>query len=239
MKCQIIRYFLAFASLCFSKKHIYTVDELHNCIHRLTIVFTFVLEIFVNDDDLDQTLSELPDAVDVHVGQTSQAVPRLSDTTIYGQTSEPNPGTGDAALLSSAEIEEKLEISIHRTNLKKELISVFEHEDIMTKFVVVKMINEYGNEEKGEGQGVIRDALSLFWQDAYVSLMLGEDERVRCIRHDMSRNHWQAVARIFLKGFLQERYFPIQISQVFVTSLVFGEDFISREMYLKSFKRYV
>ena len=99
LKCQIIRYFLAFASLCFSKKHIYTVDELRNCIHRLTIVFTivftFVLEIFVNDDDLDQTLSELPDAVDVHVGQTSQAVPRLSDTTIYGQTSEPNPGTGE------------------------------------------------------------------------------------------------------------------------------------------------
>ena len=144
--------------------------------------------------------------MDVHVGQTSQAVPRLSDTTIYGQTSEPNPGTGDAALLSSAEIEEKLGISIHRTNLKKELISVFEHEDIMTKFVVVKMINEYGNEEKGEGQGVIHDALSLFWQDAYVSLMLGEDERVPCIRHDMSRNHWQAVARIFLKRFLQERY---------------------------------
>ena len=96
MKCQIIRYFLAFASLCFSKKHIYTVDELHNCLHRLTIVFTFVLEIFVNDDDLDQTLSELPDVVDVHV-------------------------------------------------------------------VVVKMINEYGNEEKGEGQGVICDALSLFF----------------------------------------------------------------------------
>ena len=101
----------------------------------------------------------------------------------------------------------------------------------MTKFVVVKMINEYGNEEKGEGQGVIRDALSLFWQDAYVSLMLGEDERVPCIWHDMSRNHWQAVARIFLKGFLQERYFPIQISQVFVISLVFGEDFIWRDVF--------
>ena len=36
-------------------------------------------------------------------------------------------------------------------------------------------------------------SLSFFWQDAYVSLMLGEDERVPYIRHDMSRNHWQAV----------------------------------------------
>ena len=51
------------------------------------------------------------------------------------------------------------------------------------------MINDHGKEEKGEGIGVVRDALSLFWQDAYVSLMLGEHERVRCIRHDMGRNH--------------------------------------------------
>jgi hypothetical protein len=109
----------------------------------------------------------------------------------------------------------------------------------MTKFLVVKMINKHGNEEKGEGSGVIRDALSLFWQDANLSLMLGEDERVPCIRHDMSRNHWQAVARILLKGFIQERYFPIQISQVFIVSLVFGVDVISRKMYLESFKRHV
>ena len=98
----------------------------------------------------------------------------------------------------------------------------------MSKFVVIKMINEHANEEKGEGKGVICIALSLFWQDAYVNLMLGEDKRRRCIRYDMRRNHWSAVTRIFLEGI-----FLIQISQVFVPLLVFGEDFISREVYLK------
>ena len=66
--------------------------------------------------------------------------------------------------------------------------------------------------------------------------MLGKEERVPCIRHDMCKHHWQAVARIFLKGFLQANYFPIQILQV---SLTFGEDAITNDMYLQSFKWYV
>ena len=200
---------------------------------------SIVLDVFVNDDDLDPTLLELPDVSDIPVDQTLPASQSLPDSTEDEQTFEPNRGRVDPALLLSAEIQDRKEISLHRTNLRKELMSVFEHEDIMSKFLVVKMINEHGNEEKGEGIGVVRDALSLFWQDAYISLMLGEDERVPCIRHDMNRNHWQACARIFLKGFVQEKYFPIQIPQVFIVSLVFGEDSISREMYLDSFKRYV
>jgi hypothetical protein len=196
----------------------------------LGFFFTIILEVFVVDDDMDQTWLGLPDVADIEVGQTLQAFEGLPDATISEQTSETNPDTVGAASLLSTETQERMKISLHRANLKKELMSVFEHEDIMTKFVVVKMINEHGNEEKGKGSGAIRDALSLFWQDAYLSLMLGEDERVPCIRHDMSRNHWQAVARIVLKGFVQESYFPIQISQVFIVSLVFGEDVISREM---------
>ena len=75
-----------------------------------------------------------------------------------------------------------------------------------------------GVEEKGEGVGVARDAFSLFWRDVYNSYMLGEDERVPSIRHDVSREKWQATAnaRILLKGYTQERYFPIKISSLFV-----------------------
>lgn len=137
------------------------------------------------------------------------------------------------------DLQEEISIHLHRVNLKKELITLFEDSDIVNKFLKIKMINDHGYDEKGEGCGVVRDAFSLFWQDSYVSLMLGEEERVPCIRHDMGKQHWQAVARIFLKGFLQAGYFPIQISQVFLTSLMFGEDAITNDMYLQSFKRYV
>ena len=81
----------------------------------------------------------------------------------------------------STKVQERMQIFFHRVNLKTELVSVFEHEDIMTKFLVVKMINKHGNEEKCEGSGVICDALPLFWQEAYISLMLGKDKRVPCI----------------------------------------------------------
>ncbi len=137
------------------------------------------------------------------------------------------------------DLQDKINIRLHRANLKKELITLFEDKDIVNKFLEVKMINEHGNDEKGEGCGVVRDAFSLFWNDAYLSLMLGEEERVPCIRHDMGKQQWQAVARIFLKGFFQTGYFPIQISQVFLISLMFGEDAITNDMYLESFKRYV
>ncbi len=73
------------------------------------------------------------------------------------------------------------------------------------------MINDHGNVEKWEDDGVLRDAISLFWRESYISMMLGEGERGLCIRHDMRRSHLEAVARILLYGFIQEGYFPIQL----------------------------
>ena len=106
--------------------------------------FTIILDVFDDDNDLDQTLLELPDMSDTAVGQALQVSRGLLDSTESGQTSESNPGAGDPVLLLSGEIQERMEISLHRTILRKELMSIFEHKDIMTKFVVVKMINEHG-----------------------------------------------------------------------------------------------
>jgi hypothetical protein len=58
------------------------------------------------------------------MSQTLQAFEGLPDATISEQTSETNPGTGDAASLLSTETQERMEISLHRANLKKELMSV-------------------------------------------------------------------------------------------------------------------
>ena len=69
--------------------------------------------------------------------------------------------------------------------------------------------------------------------------MLGEDERVPIIRHDGSKAMWQALARVLLKGYFQERYFPIQISPVFLNCCLFGEEFVTPEMYFDSFMRYI
>ena len=119
------------------------------------------------------------------------------------------------------------------------MVNTFLDSSIMSKKLDVKMIDGRGLEESGEGGGVVRDAFSLFWSDAYNSLMLGEDERVPSVRHDMNREKWEAVSRVLVKGYTQEHYLPIQISQVFLCSCLFGEDSISQKEYLESFQKYV
>jgi hypothetical protein len=128
---------------------------------------------------------------------------------------------------------------IHRTQVKHDFSHYFTDSNILNKYISVQMIDPRGIVEKGEGSVVVRDAISLFWKDVYNSYMLGEDERVPIIRHDVSKTMWRALARVLLKGYFQERYFPIQISPVFLSCCLFGEESVTREMYLDSFMKYV
>ena len=128
---------------------------------------------------------------------------------------------------------------IHRTQVKHDLLHYFGDNNIFKKCISVKMIDPRGIEEKGQGIEIVRDAISLFWKDFYNSYMLGEDERVPIIRHDVSKPMWQAIARVMLKGYFQERYFPIQISPVFLSCCLFGEESVTPEMYFNSFMNYI
>lgn len=128
---------------------------------------------------------------------------------------------------------------LHRSTVKVDMLKYFISDTILSKVLDVKMIDCRGIEERGEGVGVVRDAFSLFWNDVYNCLMLGEDERVPSIRHDMRREKWEALGRVFLKGYTQERYFPIKISQVFMCCCLFGEDSVNEDIYLESFLKYV
>ena len=127
---------------------------------------------------------------------------------------------------------------IHRTQVKHDLLHYFGDNNILKKCISVKMIDPRGIEEKGQGIGIVRDAISLFWKDVYNSYMLGEDERVPIIRH-VSKPMWQAIARVMLKGYFQEHYFPIQISPVFFSCCLFGEESVTPEMYFNSFMNYI
>ena len=109
-------------------------------------------------------------------------------------------------------------IKVHRGNIRKDLIEIFQDPLIMKCHLIVEMLDERGMAEKGRGSGVFKDALSLFWKDVYDSLMLGEGERVPFIRHDYQRNEWEAIARILLKGYQEYQYFPLRLSKTFVVS---------------------
>ena len=130
-------------------------------------------------------------------------------------------------------------ITVHRGNVRKDLIAIFKDPSIMNCHIIVEMLNERGIVEKGRGSGVFKDVLSLFWKEIYDSLMLGEGERVPSIRHDFQRKEWEAIARILLKGFQEYQYFPLRLSKTFVASCLFGESAVSEQMLMESFMQYV
>ena len=94
------------------------------------------------------------------------------------------------------------------------MINAFKDHSIINCDLTFVFIDGRGHEEKGSGIGVVRDALSLFWKEVYVSLLIGENERVPFIRHDYSRSDWEAIARVLLKGYRMCQY-PAGIRRCF------------------------
>lgn len=155
-----------------------------------------------------------------------------------------NPSTsaaGHETLTSAEEIQPRKTrvIDIHRLTVRQDLIKVFSDSSIIDDNVEINMINSRGEFETGIGIGVARDAFSLFWSDVCDSLMQGEGERVPYIRHDFQRLQWEAIGRVLVVGFRCCHYFPLMLSKTFMTHCLFGENVITQDMLMKSFRQYV
>jgi hypothetical protein len=134
---------------------------------------------------------------------------------------------------------EHKEVLVHRSTIRHDVIKIFMDPNIINCSLDVVVINANGNPEPGKGKGVIRDVLTHFWQDFFTALSVGGDEKTPRIRHDLQKPEWQAIARVAVYGYKRVNYFPIELSQLFVISCLFGEESISKEFLLKSFHFYV
>ncbi len=80
-----------------------------------------------------------------------------------------------------------------------------------------------GAEELGkDAGGVYHDVISSFWRIFYTSVSLGEEERVPCLCHDLQERQWQSCTRILVKGFIDLKYWPAQLSRAFVCATLVG-----------------
>ena len=103
------------------------------------------------------------------------------------------------------------EIVITRNNVLKDMVKEFLADDIIGYKVEILFKDEHGNIEKGRGSGLLREALSIFWREFAVSLSVGAEEKVPCIRHDYQSG------RVFL----------------------FGEESVSQQLLTESFYKYM
>ena len=130
-------------------------------------------------------------------------------------------------------------IILYRAFLKDNLIEVFKDPEILQVNLDVTLIGDNGKEEEGKGAGVFRDTLSSFWSQFFNSLTVGTQEKVPAIRHDYQRAEWEAIARILMYGYIKERYFPLPLSRAFIALCLFGEESMTSDFLLSSFKLYI
>lgn len=98
------------------------------------------------------------------------------------------------------------------------------------------IIDPRGEPEAGKGKGVVLDVLTHFWHECFTSLTVGRNAKTPFVCHDMQKKKWAAMARILVYGFKKYNYFPIKLLSLFIALCLFGEDNISSEFLLASFK---
>ena len=68
---------------------------------------------------------------------------------------------------------------------------------------------------------------------------VGAAEKISCIRHDFQKNEWEAVGRLFVYSFVRLGYLPLQLSPAFITTCLFGDEALTDDLLLDSFRFYL
>ena len=114
-------------------------------------------------------------------------------------------------------------VFLHRALLKDDMIELFSDPSMINVNLDVTVIGNDGNPEEGTRVGVMREVLTSFWQLVYHSLTVGTQEKVPCIRHELQKTQWEAIARVIVYGVKRYNYFPIFLSRAVIASVLFGE----------------
>lgn len=130
---------------------------------------------------------------------------------------------------------EPLRLSLHRVNVKEELIGMFKDPSIMTCSIKFSYINEQGI----DNLGVSRDVYSSFWMEFFTSNAEGEAARVPALNPKWQAEEWTAIGRILLKGLTDANFYPVQFASAFSIALIHGENAVTPKILMDSFLHYL
>ena len=128
---------------------------------------------------------------------------------------------------------------VHRAQLRQDFIMEFSDPKILNFKLNVIVVDEMRREEIGAGNVVLRDVISEFWKLFFLAATVGAAEKIPCIRHDFQKNEWEAVGRLFVYSFVCLGYLPLQLSPAFITTCLFGDEALTDDLLLDSFRFYL
>ncbi|XP_038148341.1 uncharacterized protein LOC119788216 [Cyprinodon tularosa] len=124
--------------------------------------------------------------------------------------------------------------SVCRIKVVDDLLPVFTESSIMN--MTLKM--DFVNEKAIDDAGVSREVYTAFWEQ-FLEQCEGETERVPRLRPDFSEAEWQAVGRIWVKGFVDHGVMPVKLSMAFILACINGIDHVDTDILMSSFLNYL
>lgn len=108
-------------------------------------------------------------------------------------------------------------LCIHRGSCLKELVAAFMYLPYNGGKIKIEMIENNGRPEMGiDTGGVLKDALSEFWDSFYDECTAGANIKVPVLSEDFCDEKWRSVAKILYVGIKQAKYFPIKLARPFM-----------------------
>ena len=183
----------------------------------------------------DANVGAVPDANQIAIpDETPFVIPDEIEGAIHNASEAAAPVvlTGEEYFESDYESLLQRSILVHRVQLRQDVIKEFSDPNILKFKLDVKVIDERGEEEKGLGNGVVRDVITEFWELFSTSVTVGAIEKVPRIRHDFQKGEWEAVGRLFAYSFVHVGFVPIFLSPAFIATCLFWEDVLSEKVLL-------
>uniref|UniRef100_A0A1A7Y3P9 Si:ch73-30l9.1 n=1 Tax=Iconisemion striatum TaxID=60296 RepID=A0A1A7Y3P9_9TELE len=172
---------------------------------------------------LDEQLSVHEEAVQTAQLDSELNLPSYSSSQI-SSTSSSNAGNPQTMRRAS----------ICRIKVVDDLLAVFTDSSIIN--VTLKM--DFLNEKAVDNAGVSREVYTAFWEQ-FLEQCEGEIERVPRLRPAFSEAEWQAVGRIWVKGFLDHGVMPVKLSLAFILACISGIDNVDSDTLMSSFLNYL
>ncbi|XP_076850602.1 uncharacterized protein LOC143500373 [Brachyhypopomus gauderio] len=122
-------------------------------------------------------------------------------------------------------------IRLRRGNVFQDLNNVFHCGLVsVSDTLEIEMVLPNGSTEKGEDNGgVLRDALSEYWDAFIMKCTTGNAIKIPMIRHDMT-DKWTDVAKVMVLGYNNASYFPIALAKPFLKHCL-GLEVTSEELW--------
>lgn len=120
-------------------------------------------------------------------------------------------------------------VKVTKENIVKDFIELYKDPSIVNS----RLRMEIGGQEDAVGNGVLREAYSLFWDNLLANNTMGETEFTISMTPHFSCKDYVSIGRIITHQFVQCAAFPVRISRASITQALLGD--VSPEMLIASF----